>query len=123
MHEFSISSEIVRTVLNTAEKNNGKKVVSVQLEIGELALLNMEQVTFWIHELFKGTVAEGAKVRVKVIKAHIKCEACRYKGRISFEKGDPFQHILSYSCPQCGSFQIRIERGKECNLKRIEVVV
>ncbi len=49
MHEFSISSEIVRTVLDTVKKSNGEKVLSIQLEIGELALLNVEQVTFWIH--------------------------------------------------------------------------
>ena len=65
MHEYSISAEIVKTVLDTAENNGAKKVLSVQLEIGELALLNVEQVKFWIDELFKGTVAEGAKVRVK----------------------------------------------------------
>ena len=67
MHEFSISSEIVRTVLDTAEKNHGKRVLSIQLEIGELTLLNLEQVTFWIDELFKGSVAEGARIKVKKI--------------------------------------------------------
>jgi hydrogenase nickel incorporation protein HypA/HybF len=120
MHEFSISSEIVRTVLNTAEKNNGKKVLSIQLEIGELALLSVEQVTFWIHELFKGTVAEGAKIKVKTIKARIRCEACGYQGGISFEKKDPFQHILFYSCPQCGSFEIKVTKGRECTLRSIQ---
>lgn len=42
MHELSISDQIVRTVLDTAKKNSGEKVLSVQLEIGELALLNVE---------------------------------------------------------------------------------
>ena len=122
MHEFSISSEIVRTVLKEAEKNNGKKVLSIQLEIGELALLNVEQVTFWIHQLFKGSVAEGAKVRVKTIKACIRCESCGYKGRISPDPKDPFQHLISYSCPKCASFQIKIEKGRECTLRRIQAV-
>ena len=75
MHEFSISDEIVRNVLAAVKENKGTKVLSVQLEIGELALLNVEQVTFWIHELFKGSVAEGAKVKVRTIKAHIQCES------------------------------------------------
>jgi hydrogenase nickel incorporation protein HypA/HybF len=122
MHEFSISSEIVRTVLDTAEQNAGKKVLSVQLEIGELALLNVEQVTFWIHELFKGSVAEGAKVKVKTIKARIKCEACGYKGGIKSDHQDSFQHFIPYTCPKCGSFQIKIEKGKECTLRKIQVM-
>jgi hydrogenase nickel incorporation protein HypA/HybF len=122
MHEFSISNEIVQNVLDTAKKNNGKKVLSIQLEIGELALVNVEQVTFWIHELFKGSVAEGAKVKVKTIKARIQCESCGYKGRMSPDRQDPFRHVVLYSCPKCNSFQIKLGKGRECNLRRIQVV-
>ncbi len=122
MHEFSISNEIVQNVLNTTIKNNGKKVISIHLEIGELALLNVEQVTFWIHELFKGTVAEGAKIKVKTVKARIQCESCGYKGGMSLDRPDPFRHVILYSCPKCHSFQIKVEKGRECILRRIQVV-
>lgn len=66
MHEFLISSEIVKNVLDVAEKDNGKKILSAQLEFGELTLLNLEQVTFWIHELFKGSIVEGSKAKSKI---------------------------------------------------------
>lgn len=122
MHEFSISNEIVQSVLHAAIENNGKKVVSIQLEIGELALLNVEQVTFWIHELFKGTLAEGAKVKVKSIKARIHCESCGYRGGMKLDPQDPFRHVLLYSCPECHSFQINVKKGRECTLKRIQVI-
>jgi hydrogenase nickel incorporation protein HypA/HybF len=122
MHEFSISSEIVRTVLDSARENHGKKVLSIQLEIGELTLLNVEQVTFWIRELFKDSIAEGAKVKVKVIKARIHCEACGYKGGNTSDQKDLFQHLIPLSCPKCGSFQIKIEKGRECTLKRIQAL-
>jgi hydrogenase nickel incorporation protein HypA/HybF len=122
MHEFSISSEIVRTVLEEAEKNRGKKVLSIQLEIGELTLLNQEQVTFWIQELFKGSVAEGARVRVKEIQARIKCESCGYEGRNTSDQKDLFQHLIPLSCPMCGLFQIKVEKGRECTLKKIQVL-
>ena len=122
MHEFSISSEIVRNVLDTAKANDGKKVLSIQLEIGELALLNVEQVTFWIHELFKESVAEGAKVKVKTIRARIQCESCGYKGGMDLDRQDPLRHVILYSCPKCSSFQIKVEKGRECTLRRIQVV-
>jgi len=122
MHEFSISNEIVRSVLDTAKKNSGQKVLSVQLEIGELAPLNVEQVTFWIHELFKGTVAEGAKVKVKTIKARIQCKSCGYKGGMNLDRQDSFRHFIPYSCPKCSSFQIKVEKGRECTLRRIQAV-
>ena len=122
MHEFSISSEIVKTVLDTAEKSHGKKVLSIQLEIGELTLLNVEQVTFWIHELFKGSVAEGAKVKVKTIRVRIQCESCGYKGGITRDQQDHFQHPVPCTCSKCGSFQVKVEKGRECLLRKIQAV-
>jgi len=122
MHEFSISDEIVRNVLDAVKENHVKEVLSIQLEIGELALLNVEQVTFWIHELFKGSVAEGAKVKVRTIGARIQCESCGYRGGINLHPPDSFQHAVPYSCPKCHSFEIRIKKGRECYLKRIQAV-
>jgi hydrogenase nickel incorporation protein HypA/HybF len=122
MHEFSISSEIVKTVLETIEKNNAKKVLSVQLEIGELTLLNVEQVTFWVHELFKGSVAQGAEVKIKKTRARIHCETCGYKGGIRTDKKDIFRHLIPQTCPQCNSFQIKVARGGKCTLRKIQVM-
>ena len=122
MHEFSISDEIVKNVLGAVKESNGQKVLSIQLEIGELALLNVEQVTFWIREMFKGSVAEGAKIKVRTIKARIKCGSCGYRGGMNPEQQDPFRHALLYSCPKCQSFEIDVEKGRECYLKKIQVL-
>jgi len=122
MHEFSISSEIVNSVLSTVAKNKGKKVLSVQLEIGELTHLNGEQVAFWVHELFKGSIAEGAKVKVKTIKAQIYCKDCGYKGGIRSDQEDSFRHLIPQTCPQCNSFQIKVGKGRECILRKIQVL-
>jgi hydrogenase nickel incorporation protein HypA/HybF len=121
MHEFSISSEIVKTVLDTAKKSSGKKVLSVQLEIGELTLLNGDQVGFWVKELFKGSAAEDAEVKIKTIKARILCKACGYKGGIRSDQEDSFRHLTLQTCPQCNSFQFKVEKGRECILRRIQV--
>ncbi len=120
MHEFSIASEIVNHVLEAAQKNQGKKVLSVQLEIGELTLLNVEQVTFWIQELFKGSIAENTKIKVRRIKARIACEACGYRGKGRSNQEDFSSHFALLNCPRCKSFQIKIEKGQECLLKRIQ---
>jgi hydrogenase nickel incorporation protein HypA/HybF len=122
MHEFSISSEIVKTVLDTAEKNHGKKVLSVQLEIGELTLLNVEQIIFWVQELLKGSIAENANVKVKKIKVRVSCEDCGYRGAGKLKQEDTFSHSVLPHCPRCHSFQIKVEKGNECLLKRIQAV-
>jgi hydrogenase nickel incorporation protein HypA/HybF len=122
MHEFSISSEIVRNVLDTAEKNNGKRILSIQLEIGELTLLNVEQVVFWVKELFKDSVAQGTEVKIKTIKARIHCNACGYKGGMESDQKDLFQHLIPQTCPRCNGFQIKVIKGRECILRRIQVM-
>jgi hydrogenase nickel incorporation protein HypA/HybF len=122
MHEYSIASEIAKNVLDAAEKQDGKRVLSVQLDIGELTLLNMEQVTTWIHELFKGTIAEGAKIKVRTVKALIRCSSCGYHGRGTMDPEDPLKHLVACPCPRCGSLAIQIEKGRECVLKKIEAL-
>ncbi|NWG04487.1 MAG: hydrogenase maturation nickel metallochaperone HypA [Syntrophaceae bacterium] len=122
MHEFSVSSEIVKNVLDATQKNKGGKVLSIQLEIGELTFLNVEQVTFWIIELFKGSVAEGAEVKIKTINARIHCKVCGYKGGIRSGQKNSLRHLALCSCPKCNSFQFKTERGQECVLRRIKAV-
>ena len=122
MHEFSIASDIVRNVLDTAKQNGGKKVLSIDLDIGQLTLLNTEQVVFWVKELLKDSIADEAEVKVKTVKARVACEVCRHRGSAKSDQGDPFQHFIPLSCSKCGSFQVKIEKGRECFLRRIRVL-
>ncbi len=121
MHEFSIASEIVNNVLDAAQKSDGRKVLAVQLEIGELTLLNIEQVIFLVKELFKDSIAEGAKIKVRIVKARVSCEACEYKGKGRFNQENLSSHFALLSCPRCNSLQVKVEKGRECLLKRIQV--
>lgn len=120
MHEFSIASEIVRNVLDAAEKNNAEKVLSIRLDIGELSLINVEQVVHWVQALFKGTMAEGAMVKVKTIKAFVQCHACGYKGGNNPDSKDIDRHFAALFCPKCGSPEIKVEKGQECLLRKIQ---
>jgi hydrogenase nickel incorporation protein HypA/HybF len=122
MHEYYIASEIVRNVLDAVEKNSAKKVLSVRLEIGELAIPNVEQVTHWIQALFKGTVAEAAVIKVKTIKALLRCNSCGYKGKNIPGRKDIFQQFAPFICPRCGSPEVKIEKGQECMLRKIQAV-
>jgi hydrogenase nickel incorporation protein HypA/HybF len=121
MHEFSISSEIVKTVLDTVKDQNGKKVLSVQVEIGELTHINKEQVAFWVKELFRETEAVEAEIKVKTTRARILCEDCGYKGGVKSEDKDPFLHLVPLACPKCQSSRVSVDKGKECILRKIQI--
>lgn len=120
MHEFSISSEIVRSVLELIEKKRLKKVRSLDLDIGEMTLINTDQVMFWVQELFKGTKAEGLKINIRKVKAKIHCLGCGFKGGLKIDQNWDWNHRITSSCPRCHSFGIEIEKGRECLLKRVE---
>lgn len=120
MHEYSIASEIVNNVFDAVERNNAKKVLSIRLEIGELSLINVEQVIHWVEALFKGTMAEGAEVKIKTIKAVVQCHSCRYRGRNIPDSKDIDRHFAAFLCPKCGSPEVKIEKGRECLLRKIQ---
>ena len=122
MHEATIGQSIVITVLTEAEKQKAVKVESVEIEIGELTFLGLEQVEFWIRTGFETTIAEDAKIIFKKIKAGIKCKNCEYEGSIRI-KEDPQYHIMlpTFSCPKCGSTEVAIIRGKDAFIRRIKI--
>lgn len=123
MHEFAMASAMHQRILKAAAEHGAGRVLSVQIEIGELSLLNPEQVEFWLTELARNTAAEGAKFTIQVSKARIRCSRCGYQGAMPVEE-DPLSHFAlpSLSCPQCGSAEVHLEQGREVLIRNVEVV-
>ena len=123
MHEVSISHAIADLVLKESEKQEAKKVLLVEIEIGELSLLNPDQIEFWVKLAFERTPAAEAELKIEVVKPEVHCSACRYEGALE-TKDDPLCHFLIpvFQCPKCGSGEITVKRGKECRVKKIEIL-
>ncbi len=122
MHEFSVSSEVAQAVLDSAKENSGNKVLSILLEIGEITLLNPEQVRFWVGELLKGSIAEGAEIRIKTTKVRIECESCRYQGRPLLNPKEGAGLLGPLHCPKCKTYRVKVKKGDGCILKRIQML-
>ncbi len=122
MHDLSVSQAIARTVLQQANEKRARKILSLNLELGELTFLNPEQIHFWLKELFRDTPAQGAKIYIKKTLSRIKCKKCEYEGSVSL-RDDPFYHVYSpgLRCPCCNSTSLEIKAGRECLIKRIRV--
>ena len=123
MHELAVSQAIAELVLKEAEKREAKKVLTVEVEIGKLTFLNPDQVSFWVETSFKDTPAEGSKLDVKVIEPLVVCQACGYRGQLLPEE-DPLYHwvLPLLKCPECGSTELKVEKGRECTLRRVELL-
>lgn len=122
MHELSISQSIAKTVLEKASEQKAKKILSVDIELGELTFFNPEQVEFWLEEIFKKTLAKNAKIQIRKIHSQMKCQDCQWQGKINAQD-DPLYHTYFFTsrCPQCGSSTLEIKKGKECLLRKIRI--
>ena len=123
MHEFSITSQIVQNVLAEAEKRGAKKVTEVNLVIGKLTFLGLDQVRFAYDVITKGTIAEGSKLVIEEQEGFVKCSNCGYQGGFKYED-DPLYHVPvpTLKCPKCSS-TVSIAAGKECTIRNIKILV
>jgi len=122
MHEFSRTSEIVEVVLNEAEKQHAVRVVEVEVEIGDLTFLGLEQVRFAYKILTERTIAKSSKLTIKQVRGRGTCGTCGYDGPLSY-LDDPQFHMLlpTFNCPRCGN-PLSISAGRECIIRRIRMI-
>jgi hydrogenase nickel incorporation protein HypA/HybF len=123
MHELSLAQSIVDTVLEVAEKHGAKRVLSARLQVGEVALVNVDQLLWYIDLLVKDTLAEGMSVDVTRVPVEIHCFSCGYKGSVQYREVDPAWHVAVplFQCVQCHATQTVIISGRELSIKEINV--
>lgn len=123
MHEFSVAQSIVETVLQVAKRHNASRVLQVNLIVGEVALVNTEQLSWYIHMLTKETVAEGMELHVTSSPVRIRCPDCGYEGGVRYRGSDSFWHssLPVLECPHCQSAQTSILSGRELHIKDMHV--
>jgi len=117
MHEFSIASGILETVIEEAKKHNAEKVKKIFLETGKLSMLSSEQLAFALQILSEGTMAEGAEIHIKVRPLVIKCER-GHVNKVEAEGHSLYSMLQKLTCPDCGG-EVDLIGGKECMIKEI----
>jgi len=121
MHEYSVMSQIVDSILSEANKRKAKRVEEVELQIGEYTMLGEEQLKFAYEVLSKDTLLQGSKLKVGHIKGKIRC-ACGYEGEIAPDPDSPHKVIPILECPKCQG-PAQIVEGRECVIRNIRMVV
>lgn len=116
MHELSVTESLLQVVLRHAGAGGAVRVVSVSVRIGALSDLVNEWMQRYFDYLSKGTIAEGARIRIERIPVTFRCDAC----------GDRFpadpRSREAIRCPRCASEALTLATGRECFVEGIEVV-
>lgn len=111
MHEMSLMAGVFELIEQTVRQHNIKRVVQVNLQVGEFT--NTEpgalQMAFEAYTL--GTCCEGAELIVTRVPARGFCLDCKQEFAL--------KHF--FICPQCQNRQVRLTQGQELLLESLEV--
>lgn len=109
MHEMSITEGIIEICQQHAA---GKKVISLDVEIGILSSVVPEAVEFCFEACSTGTLLEGAVLNIIRVPGVGRCMEC---------SGEAAIDSLYAPCGSCGSYRLQIISGEEMRVREIEV--
>lgn len=112
MHELPVTQSILDIAVRNAAQANARRVTDIYLVIGELSSLIDESIQFYWGMIAKDTIAEGATLHFRRIKAELLCNDCG--GRFPHNRED-------VSCPKCGGRNVKVAAGDEFFMESIEV--
>ena len=113
MHEMGIILHLAKTLEETAEQEQIKKITRVTLEVGEVSGIMTDYFTdCWNYFLKRHPVLSTAELALETIPAVTFCGNC--------EKTYPTVRY-GRECPYCHSGETWLLRGNECVIKEIEV--
>jgi hydrogenase nickel incorporation protein HypA/HybF len=112
MDEHELASQILAAVDDAAYRNAATRVATVHLAIGGRRVLDLER----LHRLFssaaRGTVAEGARLAVKILPVRHHCRNC----------GNDFEGPgIDSPCARCGLPHTEMIGGEELQLLDMEL--
>jgi len=112
MHELSIAQSMVELAEQEARNHRAVSIEELELEIGSLAGIDWGALDFALESAVKGTMLENARIATLRIAGEGRCGDC--------ENLFPVENLFT-SCPACGSYAVKIIKGKELRIKSIVV--
>lgn len=115
MHELSVTQSILEIALDHARRNRATKIVEIHLQIGEITDFDDEWMQRYFDFVSKGTIAEGAKLRISRNPAKLQCLACSFIFPLDRSTWDS-------QCPSCLSKDTQLISGREFRIEALEVI-
>lgn len=112
MHELSLCESVVGLIEEQAEAQGFSSVVTVWLEIGELAGVENQAMHASFPAAAGGTVADGARLEIVMVPGRAFCPDCKREVHVAARFDD---------CPQCGHYPLDITAGEAMRIRELEV--
>jgi len=122
MHELSIASAVVDSVLEFIAERSVKRVLAVRLGVGELSHVEAEQLRFCYMAITQETPLQDSDLEIEKVGAVVRCGHCNYSGRPKYwEDALSAAPIPTLECPSCGGAVEPVE-GNDCAIKSVRFV-
>ena len=155
MHEFGIASEIWQAVRQAAEWHGGRspsaslgvnkllpnapvRVLSITVELGELNLIEDEQLRFWVTALAERDGSPDIELRITHMPVTVRCRQCGEESAVARppEAAATAAEGLAVeltgqqpglfvppvvACPRCGSKDVEAIGGREIRVVSAEI--
>ena len=118
MHELSLSSAIVETVLRYAE---GRRVSVVTTKVGAMRQVVPDSLSFYFDIVARDTVVEDAKLELILVPALLRCPYCEREWDPAPKPSLEAQLMPSFRCPTCDEAAAETLAGNEFEVESIEV--
>ena len=113
MHELSIVSSVVETVVESLEKYPGARVVEVRLKVGALASVVVDSLEFCWGIATEGTSLAGARLVVITLPVVMHCARC--------DADVELDGVQSFRCPRCDEICLDLRQGRELDIESYEI--
>jgi hydrogenase nickel incorporation protein HypA/HybF len=142
MHEFGMAHSIVEYALSEAEGKNAMRVAEIQVDVGELTMIDRRVLSHALRLLLTGPKLEGCRVVVRRKGVKFVCRKCaalwsmkeatrqlqeapeELLVREPDSKEVPLHFLPSLypvfvHCPKCGSADLEVKEGEDVNIRRM----
>ena len=113
MHELSIITSVVESVIESLADYPGAKVKEARLRVGALASVIEDSLQFCYQIATEDTPLAGSTLVVNVLPVVMHCDPCG--------KDVTLASLQSFRCPMCGEPVGDLRQGRELEIDSIEI--
>ena len=110
MHELSLSSAIVNTVVKHAD---GRRVTVVELRVGKLRQVVPDTLAFCWTLVSEGTDLAGSVLDVERVPATLQCRVC--------DEQFTLDGTIAFVCPACKSLDVEVVSGEDFDVTALDL--
>jgi hydrogenase nickel incorporation protein HypA/HybF len=111
VHELAIAQSVLDIVLEEGRRHDLKRINTIRLQVGALAAVVPEALTFCFEMISQNTVVAGALLVIETLPVVARCPCCADV----FEVTDH-----AFVCPQCQEPAMDLVSGRELTVLSIE---